>query len=84
MKKPKAWIVLTFLVLAISLLSSCATYGQLKEKVFPGVRQVFVDAGPDLLKALLKDIADAIGWPIDQVEGFVGYGGPTDTVPPAK
>lgn len=62
--------------------SGCATYAVAKEKVLPGLKQVVVAAGPDLFKALLEDLSSLLGWAPEVIEGWVGYHGPSDTVPP--
>lgn len=68
-KKAPIWVVLVFGALALSMLASCATVKTVKEKVFPGVKQVIVAVGPDLLKALLDDLGSLLGkgWELGEV-----------------
>jgi len=84
MKRPKAWVILVGIALAAALLSSCTVYAVAKKEVFPAAKQVVISAGPHLVEAAIQDIAALIGWPVDQIEGIVGYGGPTDTAPTPK
>ena len=81
MKRPKAWVILTGAVLALSL-CSCATWNVARTEIGPGLKSLVIAAGPDLGKAIVSDLCTLIGWPIDQGESIVGYHGPSDTVPP--
>jgi len=80
MKKPKAWVILVFLALGIALLSSCATWKVAKTEVWPGVKQAVVGAGPHLAEALLNDLFDLLGYPVELTESLLA---PSEEASPA-
>lgn len=74
---------MTSVTIALALTPACATYKVAKTEVFPGVKNLIVAAGPNLFTALLTDLSSWIGWPVDQVESFIGSK-PAEVVPPTQ
>lgn len=70
-RKTGLWAYIILGVVAISLATGCATYGVLKKEVFPGIKQVIVAAGPNLIGAIIQDAADLIGDGADLAEDSI-------------
>ena len=79
-KRSRIWVGLVGLALVASMLS-CTTYAKVREEIVPCVTSCLVTAAPELMLAVWQDTQKGFSWVVGQMEGVVGYRGPSDTVP---